>query len=289
MTVAYLGDSHARRVACAPAPQGNGARAVYLAPGSAEEDARTLLAPLLRRCFGLPAHPAPDGVVVSLGGNSLGCRTAPHAVVHNAADVAEKIVECTKRVLGGVGVFCAPQATLIILTCIPRHQLSPDALAAFRGLSDALRGVAAELAPRCVLLDVERLLKAEGTASGSWRGRHFLGSGTAEPVVEEVDMDTVSVWSSDALPPDFRRLSAQDFDLDGVHLHPLHYGTIRAAVEEVVTAATLLPTPPLPPMSVRFGLPRRGAASRGGGEGGRGGQAGLAAVDARHRITHIRM
>ena len=102
VSVAYLGASHARRVACAPVPRDNRWRAIYLAPGSAKVDVRTILTPLFRSCFGLPAHPAPDGVVVSIGGNSLACRTAPHAVVHNAADVAEKIVECTKRVLGSV-------------------------------------------------------------------------------------------------------------------------------------------------------------------------------------------
>ena len=235
--------------------------------------------------FGVPAQPVPDGVVLSIGGNSLACRTAPHAVVYDHTKVIQNISDAVRRIVGGIALYVAPEATIVLLTCIPRHQLSPDALAAFRGLSDALRGVAAEFAPRCVLLDVERLLKAEGTASGSWRGRHFLSSGAGEPGASAVEVDTVSVWSSDALPSEFKKLGPLDFGVDKVHLHPVHYGTIRAAVEEVVTAATLLPTPPLPPMSVRFSQGRI-TTSREGGEGGRAGRAtgGLAGNDARHRI-----
>ena len=39
-----------------------------------------------------------------------------------------------------------------------------------------------------------------------------------------------SVSTSGALPPDFQRLGPLDFDVDGVHIHSLHYGTIRDAV-----------------------------------------------------------
>ena len=75
-----------------------------------------------------------------------------------------------------------------------------------------------------------------------------------------------SLWTCDALPPDLERLGPQDFDVDGVHLHPLHYGTIRDAVEEVVTSATLLPTPSLPTMSVRFNVKGRITTSHEGGD-----------------------
>ena len=90
---------------------------------------------------------------MSVSGSSLGCRTAPHAVVHDA-----------RRVLGGVGVFYTPQATLILLTCIPRNQLSLDALAAFRGLSDTLRGVA-----RSPLRPSGRRAAPEGGGDGEWQ------------------------------------------------------------------------------------------------------------------------
>ena len=39
-----------------------------------------------------------------------------------------------------------------------------------------------------------------------------------------------SVSTSGALPPDFQRLGPLDFDVDGVHIHSLYYGTIRDAV-----------------------------------------------------------
>ena len=94
-----------------------------------------------------------------------------------------------------------------------------------------------------------------------------------------------SLWTCDALPPDFERLSPQDFDVDGAHLHFLHYGTNRAAVEEVVTAATLLPTLLLPTMSVRFNVQGRITTFREGGEAVIG--AGLSADKARHSITYV--
>ena len=60
----------------------------------------------------------------------------------------------------------------------------------------------------------------------------------------------VDVWSTDALPRDFPRLSPLDFDIDGVHLHRIHYRVIRAAVEEAISAAALLPAPRLPRLRI---------------------------------------
>ena len=58
------------------------------------------------------------------------------------------------------------------------------------------------------------------------------------PVVEEADVD---VWSVAALPWEFPRLVVTDFVFDGVHLHQLHYSTIRRAVEDAVMTAALRP------------------------------------------------
>ena len=56
------------------------------------------------------------------------------------------------------------------------------------------------------------------------------------PVVEAAAID---VWSVDPLPRDFPRLGETDLLADGVHLHSVHYRTIRAAVEEEATVAAL--------------------------------------------------
>ena len=90
------------------------------------------------------------------------------------------LTERVRRILRGVGVFCAPHATLVVLTCIPRHQLSLDALAAFRSLPDNLR----DSPPPCLSG------RGEAVSGDCWRrryyrhptadattGQHFLGSG----------------------------------------------------------------------------------------------------------------
>ena len=60
------------------------------------------------------------------------------------------------------------------------------------------------------------------------------------------------------MPRDFMRLAPLDFLPDGVHLHPLHYTTVRAAVEEEVCASALLPAPPLPRLIVSVKTPDEG-------------------------------
>ncbi|KAF0294012.1 hypothetical protein FJT64_000779 [Amphibalanus amphitrite] len=52
----------------------------------------------------------------------------------------------------------------------------PGGVICLLSLSDALRALAAEYAPRCVLLDVERLLGTERSAPDIWRRRLFRHS-----------------------------------------------------------------------------------------------------------------
>ena len=88
---------------------------LYLPPrsgGSPENDVN-VLAPLFGSMFGVLAQRVPDGVVVSIGGNSLACRTAPHAVIHDAGKVIQKVNEAVRRIVGRVVVYGAPEATVI--------------------------------------------------------------------------------------------------------------------------------------------------------------------------------
>ncbi|KAF0312258.1 hypothetical protein FJT64_016985 [Amphibalanus amphitrite] len=140
-----------------------------------------------------------------------------------AAAVAGNI----RWLLGSLLMFGAPEATVVLMTVVPRAQLSDADLSVFRQLSDALRDVAADFGPRCVLLDVERLLNAESSAPDSWRRRvsfHGLLGGAVVRAVEEGSGDA---WSLSPLPQDFPRLGVKDFGADGVHLHgllPYHPG-----------------------------------------------------------------
>ena len=120
--------------------------------------------PLFRARLGVPAPPAPDDLVVMIGVNSLACRMAPHAVVHDVAKVIKQVSEAVRRTVGGLALYGATEATVVILTCIPWHQLSLDALAAFRGLSDTLRGVA-----RSPLRPSGRRAAPEGGGDGEWQ------------------------------------------------------------------------------------------------------------------------
>ena len=61
--------------------------------------------------------------------------------------------------LGCLAMFGAPDTTVILITAVPRAQLSGDDLSAFWQLSDALWDVAAEYAPRASFW----------TWSGCWR------------------------------------------------------------------------------------------------------------------------
>ena len=88
------------------------------------------------------------------------------------------LTECVRRVLRGVGVFCAPHATLVVLTCIPRHQLSLDALAAFRSLPDTLRdSPPLRLSGRREAVDCCRRRYYRHPAADATTGQHFLCSG----------------------------------------------------------------------------------------------------------------
>ncbi|KAF0306396.1 hypothetical protein FJT64_002423 [Amphibalanus amphitrite] len=208
--------------------------------GAAAEDCRQILSAFLRRQLGPSTAselPAPEVVVVSLGSNALTPRATPHSVHGDAPAIAAAVAGNIRWLLGSLLMFGAPEATVVLMTVVPRAQLSDADLSVFRQLSDALRDVAADFGPRCVLLDVERLLNAESSAPDSWRRRvsfHGLLGGAVVRAVEEGSGDA---WSLSPLPQDFPRLGVKDFCADGVHLHGLNYRTIRAAVEETAMAA----------------------------------------------------
>ncbi|KAF0311575.1 hypothetical protein FJT64_017606 [Amphibalanus amphitrite] len=109
--------------------------------------------------------------MVSLGGNALTTRAIPHLVGDNVPAVTAAVASNVRWLPDCLAMFGAPDTTVILMTAVPRARLSGTGLSAFRqlsnvlrDLSDALRGVATEYAPRCVLLDVERLLGAERLA-----------------------------------------------------------------------------------------------------------------------------
>ena len=137
--------------------------------GETAADVASLLTAVLRRRLSSPTGcgPAPDAVVVPLGGNALTTRATPHLVGDDVPGVTAAVADNVRWLLGCLAMFGAPDTTVILMTAVPRAQLTDDGLSAFRQLSDALRGVAAEYAPRCVFLDVERLLAAERSAPDS--------------------------------------------------------------------------------------------------------------------------
>ena len=69
-------------------------------------------------------------------------------------------------------------------------------------------------------------------------------------LVQENDV----VFGQGTLPRAFPRPGALDFENDGIHLHPVHYRTIRAAVQEAVAVARYLPRDHLPAVTARFAL-----------------------------------
>ena len=247
MTVVTIGDSHAKKIASAAGPPATmnccNARVEirHAHPGrgvggEAIEEMDAILGPVLRRHYGDPSRPAPDAVVVSMGGNALTTKEC-HYMCHYAAEASLlAVAQNLRRVLVGLTLFGARGATVIVLSAVPRARLSPGDLDIFRRLSNALEDVVEEFAPHSVFLDVERLLKMERSSAGSWR-RRPLDSRAGGDVVGAVQGDAAGV-SSDPL-------GELDF-ADGLHLHQVHYETVRAAVEEVASAAALLPHPPLP-------------------------------------------
>ena len=66
---------------------------------------------------------------------------------------------------------------MIVLTAVPMLHLSGEDLSAFRELADVQRAVVREFAPRCVLLDVERLLAAKRSAPDSWHRQLLFPGG----------------------------------------------------------------------------------------------------------------
>ncbi|KAF0294010.1 hypothetical protein FJT64_000777 [Amphibalanus amphitrite] len=98
-----------------------------------------------------------------MGGNALTTRAKPHLVGDNVSAVTAAVAS-NVWLPGCLAMFGATDTTAILMTAVPRARQSGDGLSAFRQLSDALRGLAAEYVPRCVLLDVERLLGTERSA-----------------------------------------------------------------------------------------------------------------------------
>ena len=104
-------------------------------------------------------------------------------------------------------------------------------------LSSVLRDVAREFAPRCTFLDAEQLFEAQMSAPDSWLLP--LCGRAEEAMVNAGQMRAAGAWFSQPLVgQDFPALGELDF-ADGVHLHRLHYETLRAAVEAAAAALTL--------------------------------------------------
>ena len=187
----------------------------------------------------------PNLILLALGSNALTTDDDPQVLHPNHISLSTAVSENLEWLIGCLQMFGATGSVVVVLSTIPRAQLSDAGLAAFRALSDAQRDVVRRF-PHCVFLDVERLLEAERTAAGSWTRSMLLhaslgGRSVGDPVVE---VDRCSVWSLDPLPRDFPRLRPSDF-VDGIHLRPDHYHTIRCAVEELAAFSTF-PSVPLP-------------------------------------------
>ncbi|KAF0308339.1 hypothetical protein FJT64_020456 [Amphibalanus amphitrite] len=253
-----LGDQHARRIVRGPAA---GAVPVCLLRldgglGGLVEHTTRLLNALGRWRLSAGGRSPPRVVAVSLGGNALTSWAEPHQVAadRDPATVAAALADILRRLVAFLWLFGAPSATVVLLSVVPRAHLSDADLVVFRRLSDVQRAVAREMAPRCVLLDVERLLAAELAAPGSWRRRLAVPStplGSETPAVRPAAVD---VWSVEPLPRHFPRLGPLSFAANGVHLHTLHYGTIRAAMAEEATVAALLDRP-LPQLAIVLAPP----------------------------------
>ena len=102
-----------------------------------------------------------------------------------------------------------------------------------------------------------------------------------------MEAGAVDVWAVGALSRDFPRLGETDYLADGVHLHAVHYRTIRAALEEEATVAALQRRhAALPPIGHYLARPPpadppRDATRESEGEGQ---EQPLAPNDARHNI-----
>ena len=255
MTIITAGDSHAKRlVRAAGPPPSNVLRAtvhfqsVRAEPGvggAKSSEAETVMESIFHHRFGTPAHAPPDMLVLSLGGNMFTSRVSPNVVLPGHNTIAENAVKDIRWLLGGLTAYAARGSTVLLLSPIPRARLSGVGLSAFRQLSSMLRDVAREFAPRCIFLDAEQLLEAQRSAPESWL---LPLCGRAEDAMSAEQMRTAGAWFSKPLPRDFPALGELDFS-DGVHLHRIHYETLRAAVEAVAAALALLPidhvAPPL--------------------------------------------
>ena len=138
----------------------------------------------------------------------------------------------------------------------PRPSCQDLGLAAYRGLSDSERRSGGAGSPL-------RLIGFRAAASSRGR-RPTAGAARPGPGVGGEQIPPVDVWSTEALRRDFPRLSPVDFDTDGVHLHPIHYRVIRAAVEEPISAAAPLPAPVCPASGSQSHRARREATGRTG-------------------------
>ena len=171
MKVIVVGSSHASRIVSRgpPAPPMMGGVTVDIEHirvrgglgGAERADVSDILDEIMRRRL-LPGpaerQPHPDIVVVSLGGNALTTRAAPQRVVVDAPTLTAAVAENLRWLIMHLGHYGAPRAIVVLISAIPRAQLSDEDLSAFRRLVDAQRDVAREFSSRCVLLDVERLL-----------------------------------------------------------------------------------------------------------------------------------
>ena len=206
-------------------------------PGAHLSEIETVMESIFHHRFGTLAHPPPDMIVLSLGGNMMTSRVAPNVVLPGHDTIAEGVAKDLRWVLTGLTMYAARDATVVVLSPVPRARLSGVGLSAFRQLSSMLRDVAREFAPRCIFLDAEQLFEAQRSAPESWLLP--LCGRAEEAMVNAGQMRAAGAWFSQPLVgQDFPALGELDF-ADGVHLHRLHYETLRAAVEAAAAALTL--------------------------------------------------
>ena len=112
--------------------------------GADRDHMRRVLAPLFTREYGGAAQPAPDGVLVSIGGNAITSHAHPHLARHDDGVISGAVLGNIMWLLGGLVGYRAPTAKIIVSSLIPRRQ-QPDAdLSAFKAMSERSGG------PRCV-------------------------------------------------------------------------------------------------------------------------------------------
>ena len=70
-------------------------------------EAETVMELIFLHRFGIPAHPPPDMIVISHGGNLFTSRVVPNAVLPGHDTIAEGVAKDLRWVLTGVTMYAA--------------------------------------------------------------------------------------------------------------------------------------------------------------------------------------